>query len=291
MNQGNGYDPTVDAMKQRNREVFQETLAICKAGGYRTPAGKEIRLPEAETVRKSSAYYIDPPSVSDKPTAADPAVDVVMGDCIDVARELKESGFNPVMLNMANRTTPGGGVLDGARAQEETLFRRSNLCVSLYQYNARLAPLVGVEPAKEQYPMDRNTGGIYSGQIMFFRKSVDADYDLDANPYVCSVVSAAAISHPELKPDGRMTDAMAEATKRKMRTVLRIGLLHGHDAIVLGAWGCGAFRNPPSHIAELFKEVLAEEEFARKYRRVRLAIIEDHNSNNRNLKAFQDVFG
>lgn len=48
--------------------------------------------------------------------------------------------------------------------------------------------------------------------------------------------------------------------------MLRIGLHHGHDAILLGAWGCGAFRNLPEHMAQLFHEVLNEEEFARKFR-------------------------
>ena len=45
-----------------------------------------------------------------------------------------------------------------------------------------------------------------------------------------------------------------------MRTIFRIGLLHHHDSLVLGAFGCGAFRNPPAHIARLFHEVMEEEE-------------------------------
>ncbi len=36
-------------------------------------------------------------------------------------------------------------------------------------------------------------------------------------------------------------------------------LLKGHDAIVLSAFGCGAFGNPPEHIATLFKEIIDTE--------------------------------
>ena len=76
------------------------------------------------------------------------------------------------------------------------------------------------------------------------------------------------------------------ATKTKIRAMLRVGLLHGHDAIVLGAWGCGAFRNPPKNMARLFHEVLREPEFARKYHVVRFAVIEDRNSRYSNFAPF-----
>lgn len=56
-----------------------------------------------------------------------------------------------------------------------------------------------------------------------------------------------------LKP---MTDSEIDRTLSKMRTIFRIGLYHGHDALVLGAFGCGAFKNPPSQIAGLFKKVM-----------------------------------
>ena len=71
---------------------------------------------------------------------------------------------------------------------------------------------------------------------------------------------------------------MIEGTKNKMRTILRIGLRHGHDSLVLGALGCGAFCNPPSHIARLFHEVFEEPEFKNKYRLISFAILDDHNA-------------
>ena len=286
-----GWDPAIAARKARNVEIYEETMAICRAGEYTAPSGSKVKLPATDEVLANSKYYVCPPNVEKIPTVTDCKIDAVKGDCIDVTRELVEQGFNPIMLNMANRHTPGGGVINGARAQEETLFRRSNLCLSLYQYSDEYhAGLVKVPRAEEQYPMDRNTGGIYSGSIMFFRDGVDAEDRLVENPFECAVVSVAAINRPDLDSAGRLVDWAIRATKSKIRTMLRIGLLNGHDAIVLGAWGCGAFRNPPDHMAELFHEVLMEMEFKDKYRRVRFAVIEDHNSRHANYAPFAAEF-
>ena len=281
---------SISEIKMNNVRVFEETMMICRCGYYASSSGRAVHLPEREDVLAQSVFYANPPSVERVPSVGTTTIDAVNADCIDVARGLVESGYRPILLNMANRHTPGGGVLTGSRAQEETLFRRSNLCVSLYQYSDAFAGLVGVPLGVARYPMDRDTGGIYSGKVTFFRAGDKEGYRLLDDSFTCAVVSVAAINRPELDARGRMVDWAAAVTKSKIRSMLRIGLLHGHDAIVLGAWGCGAFRNPPVHMAELFHEVLGEEEFANKYRRVRFAVIEDHNSKSVNYAAFAAEF-
>lgn len=284
------YDPNIAARKARNREIFQETMEICRKGFYTAPSGKTVYLPPSGRVLAAGKMYVRPPECGSVKRVSSTHIDVVNADCIDVARELVESGYDPVLLNMANAYTPGGGALKGSRAQEETLFRRSNLCVSLYQFDDYHAGLLGVPTGGGRYPMDPDTGGVYSGDIMFFRAGVGDGDALLEKPFTCGVVSVAAINHPDLDAANRLTRAAAEATMRKIRTILRIGLCHGHDSIVLGAWGCGAFGNPPAHMAELFRTVLREPEFNDKFFRVRFAIIEDHNSKNANFAAFNAVF-
>lgn len=284
------YDPKIAAQKERNAEVFRETLRICRDGGYAASMGKRIVLPPMADVLSTTVFHETIVNANHSPNVAKASVNILNDDCIDVAADLVRQGFNPVMLNMASRRCPGGGVLNGARAQEETLFRRSNLCVSLYQFDEYRANLLGILPNKKRYPMSCETAGIYSGRVTFFRKGNRDDYAFMDKPFECAVISAAAISHPELTSDGRLVDWAAQATAEKIRNILRIGLAHGHDAIVLGAWGCGAFRNPPGHIAELFKAVISEIEFARKYHLISFAIIEDHNSHNANYGAFSEVF-
>ena len=96
---------------------------------------------------------------------------------------------------------------------------------------------------------------------------------------------------------GLFTEAGTEQVKEKMRTVLRLGRcramggngLEGdgdNDAIVLGAWGCGAFRNPPTEVARCFKEVLTEDDMIGLYKRVVFAIIADRTEN---LATFRQV--
>jgi len=67
-------------------------------------------------------------------------------------------------------------------------------------------------------------------------------------------------------------------------------------AVVLSALGCGAFANPPRHVAELFAEVIEQGGFRHAYRHILFAIIDDHNarrpdSPQGNLTPFRDVLG
>jgi hypothetical protein len=57
--------------------------------------------------------------------------------------------------------------------------------------------------------------------------------------------------------------------------------IKGHDATVLSAFGCGAFSNPPSTIAQLFYEVISKEYSGEKenlpknYKNISFAIFDD----------------
>ena len=129
-----------------------------------------------------------------------------------------------------------------------------------------------------------------------FRESKGNSYEFLAHPFKLSFIAVAALRRfadreMNLKP---MTDSEIDRTLSKMRTIFRIGLYQGHDALVLGAFGCGAFKNPPSQIAELFKKVMDSPEFRNKYRKIVFAVFDDHNSLTNgvsNYDAFKEVFG
>ncbi|KAL8383206.1 hypothetical protein RB595_006794 [Gaeumannomyces hyphopodioides] len=50
-------------------------------------------------------------------------------------------------------------------------------------------------------------------------------------------------------------------TKEKMRLALRMAASHGKRSLVLGAFGCGVYANPPEDVAQCWLEVLQDDEF------------------------------
>lgn len=261
-------------------EVFYQTLQMADQGAYTASDGTRVAIEGTEEMCRNSKMYTEEFSVADHPSLDAPVpVEVVNDDCLAVAERLVNEGYNPAVLNLANRYNPGGGVLNGSRAQEETLCRRSNLYLSLVQFSP-YAGICGVGQREEQYPLALDFGGIYSPGVTVFRLDDTHGYAGMTHPYRAGFITVAGINRPDLTPDGEeIVPRLVPAVKNKLRTILRIGLDNGHDALVLGALGCGAFRNPPAHVARLFHEVFLEPEFANKFRRVVFAILDDHNAN------------
>ena len=276
-------------------EIFQSTVNIVRAGEYTSENGNKITLDDQEKIISGTQFYSQEITLDEHQLEEyDEEYLVENKDCLDVAKELLDEGYHPVVLNMANRHNPGGGVLYGAGAQEENLFRRTNLFCSLYQY-APYAAQYGLPQAPEQYPMDRNHGGIYTPQAQVFRGNESEGYPLLDTPFHVSFISVAGLCCPDVE-SGKIVPQQAERLKNKIRTIFRIALTNGHDAIVLGALGCGAFCNPPEHVAQLFEEVADEPEFNGHFALLDFAILEDHNSHRShnlegNFKPFHKRFG
>lgn len=60
--------------------------------------------------------------------------------------------------------------------------------------------------------------------------------------------------------------------EQKVRTVLHMAESNGHDSVVLGAFGCGYFNNPPEVVAGTFRRVL-DSEFKDVFRVVLFGVI------------------
>jgi uncharacterized protein (TIGR02452 family) len=268
-------------------DVFQDTIRIVGDRCYEVD-GQTIHLDsngEYDALHRSTAFYRSaddlevPGELRNRFTTS---IRVAGTDCLVEAQRLGEAGPIPAVLNMASRRNPGGGVLGGSGAQEENLFRRTNLLWSLYQF-APYADQYGVPPSPdgEQYPIPRQSGGIYSPPAWVFRSSESTGYAYLPEPYRAAFLTVPAIANPETTTvDGvtGLTERMAEATRPKIRAILRIAANHGHADLVLSAFGCGAFRNPPRHMAELFRDTLGEDEFGGVFRAVVFAILDDHNA-------------
>ena len=280
--------------REFRKEIFQNTVKLVQNGGYHVD---DVFVNIPSVLLDSKSEYFDAPNKLEGRLTHKTEFSVINADCLETAEILAKAGLNPCVLNLASGKNPGGGVINGAGAQEENLFRRTNIFLSLYQF-ASYANEYGVKKHSKSYPLNKSTGGIYSADIAVFRGSEKNGYCLLKNPYNVSFVTVSAINRPDLiKRNGKLyiVDNLVESTKEKIRTILRISGKYKHDCLVLGAFGCGAFANPPNHMAELFKEVFFEEEFVTQFKLVIFSIFEDHNSNKEhnpkgNVLPFLEVF-
>lgn len=259
-------------------QLGEEAVAISKRGHYTTADGHEVDLAPAiaAAVQGTVAY---PPAAllpATQPGPHDTQIEVVNETTLSAASRLLAQGYRPVALNFASGTHPGGGFLDGARAQEEYLARSSALylCIrdnDMYTYHRRLN-----DPMFSDYM-------IYSPHVPVFRND---EHKLLEIPYTTSIITAAAAIANAL-PAHRHSEIPAAMWSRILK-VLAVGLAHGHDAIVLGAWGCGAYGNDGTQIARFFQRALTEN-FRGAYRAASFAIV-DWSSEQRFIGPFQAVF-
>ena len=76
----------------------------------------------------------------------------------------------------------------------------------------------------------------------------------------------------------------------QIKNILEVAAANHVDILVLGAFGCGAFRNPPELVAEAFRELLVDKGYGRFFEKTVFAI-KKNNGKNQNLSAFTKTFG
>ncbi|MCR4965113.1 MAG: TIGR02452 family protein [Bacteroidales bacterium] len=270
-------------IKQLRQEVFFHTQQIVKAGRYQLQNGREVQLPLYERIAEESCFYKKKLPAVVRDHRYDMHVEVVARDCLAFANELLRQGVPEVcVLNMASATMPGGGVLNGSGAQEEYLFRCSDYYRSLYQYSG-FGQMFDVPHAADSYPMHKQHGGIYTPNVTVFRDTEARGYALLEEPFHINCLAVAGVNHPKtviMDGEERIADGALPTIYNKMHALFRIAAAHNQETLILGAWGCGAFGNPPRHMAELFKQTLAEPEFDGVFRNIYFAIKGGPNGGN-----------
>ncbi|KAM5354385.1 hypothetical protein ACJ41O_001034 [Fusarium nematophilum] len=258
-------------------------------------------LPDIEASKSEALFYstLPPLRAAECPKrtpSGKTTIKIVNDDSFNAAIALAASkgqaSGRVAVLNMASHVSPGGGWLKGARAQEEALCYRSSLYLSLH---------------RRYYPWKQRMG-IYTPDVVIIRSDQDSghkllmpDVKVEDLPIV-SVLSIAALRTPPVDrivlntPGGTVQNEVfsrpsdRELTKTKMRLCLRMAARRDHGLLVLGALGCGAFRNPPKEVANCWLEVLKEQEFQGGWwEEVWFAVFDRRNEGN--LEVFEEVLG
>ncbi|HRH43096.1 MAG TPA: TIGR02452 family protein [Pyrinomonadaceae bacterium] len=268
-------------------EIALETLKIVESGFYRNSLGKEVSIKELTDFAVNNSESISPeyfpPKLDLKRINSETKIEVTGETTLEAAKRVyqKNKGTIPFALNFANGFTPGGGFLVGAVAQEESLARASSLypCLTanmdMYEFNQR---------QRTQLASDWM---IYSPQVPVFRND-DASF-IDEPYYVTFLTSPAVCVRGLTQAELENVDLIYSINRERIRKFLWLANKKGHQTLILGAWGCGAFRNNVQDIAETFRDLL-KGEFANCFERVIFAIY-DTTPTQQVYKTFVEVLG
>lgn len=196
---------------------------------------------------------------------------------VDAVFDNKFNNEKLAVLNFASSKNPGGGFETGASAQEENLCYHSNLIKSLkkrmsfYEFN------------RSHLNHGLYTDGIiYSNNITFFRKNFK-----EVEPVQCDVITCAAPNAGAARRQGVPYEKINETMKRRLEQIIKVAIKHDVKVLVLGAFGCGVFKNDAKQVAKITKQLLVDEGYGKHFKYVVFPLL---SKSDRNYGAFNSVF-
>ncbi len=189
------------------------------------------------------------------------------------------------VLNFANSVHVGGGVIHGARAQEECLCRISTLYPAIsdskpkknfYEKHLQQNDFLGTDDI------------IYTPNVTVFKSDTDIPEVLEQKDWFTSdVITCAAPCLYDLEKPLSEQELYALHLSR-WKKILTVACKNDVDTLILGAFGCGAFGNPPELVAKACKEALKD--FENTFVNIEFAVFCTPNKME-NFESFKRVFG
>ena len=216
---------------------------------------------------------------------------------LEAAAPYAYAGKKVCVLNFASATNPGGGVIKGSSAQEEAICRCSTLYPNLKEqrmWNQFYAP------HRRAHDPLHNDDCIYTPGVVVFKS--DTDYPQlmpEEKWYSVNVLTCAAPNLRERPSNGMNSGDGDDAVhisreelqtlhEKRMRRVLEIAWAKENEVVILGAFGCGAFRNPPAVVAQAMKTVV--QEYRKKFETIEFAVY-CSTQYDTNYRVFQQILG
>lgn len=225
-----------------HKNISDQTLRILETGGY----WETLREDLDRSVSSSRLYTPTELALKKVKSPQTPSFHFLDENAQQAAFRFKDK--DPMILNFASAKNPGGGFVRGTLAQEEDLCMCSGLYLTLL-------------PHRQFYEANRECSStlytdylIYSPFVPFFRLSYNKGFQ-------DQLFYAAVVSSPAPNMNGNKTYSTKEVYStflQRWRRVLEVSKIHGHKTLVLGAWGCGVFRNDPALVAFALREAIRQ---------------------------------
>ena len=266
------------------KAIAQETLDILANGGYHSPTGwVDISALHQRSVAESRFFPQDEtPPLPPNPNHPKTRITLIPASTVRAILDLTAQGKTSIgVLNFASAKNPGGGFLNGAMAQEESLAASSGLYKTLTPHEAYY------RINRACRTMQYTDCAIWSPEVPFFR---DETFALLPAPVTASVLTLPAVNLGQVIQKGEDIPAAKATMNTRMTRALSLFAAMGSQELILGAYGCGVFRNDPKDIARRWQELLSTPAFSGRFAGVTFAVL-DRSKNQACYRAFEAEFG
>lgn len=191
-------------------------------------------------------------------------IQVFPGDWGDVTLHLTRMfGTKFTVLNMANAYVPGGGCDEGMPAQEENIWRRSDCRLRVprrelsnqaefRRYNRKTTNLINGPGLIDTHDTRTCIKGPEIGGRGEGYEWLPANEVFPFTEFRSAALDRRSYEHDPAKLSILEISIMQNKIRAQLDTLHR----HNQRNIVLGAFGCGAFRNPAADVAQIYSEAL-----------------------------------
>jgi uncharacterized protein (TIGR02452 family) len=226
-----------------------DTQHITEQGWYTNPQGQKVDIRALRDAATDGTVTYRPGITPPVGASQHARVHTFMHNqtTLAVAEARVAQGYRVAILNFASATSPGGGWLDGARAQEESLARSSTLVHALRDDD------MYQNETHRRNPFYDDTVIVTLG-VPFFRHHNGQFLD---SPWQGDVITSAAVQANAVQtymPE-RVGEIRATMRQRTQKVFQVATTLDAH-ILILGAWGCGAFGNDPEAIAQMMLDTM-----------------------------------
>lgn len=244
----------------------KEDLIVCFKDTFEKSNYGSLKQRTARSV-KSNRVYKEGFVSKARHRSENASIEVYSGTTFDVARKYYSLG-KVAVLNFANPENPGGGVQLGAMAQEECLCRSSNLYACISNHNVFEEYYSYHRSIRNHFYTDRL---IYTKDIIVFKNdSIVPQMLPEAEWFEVDVITCAAPYLAKRKHTNGA--ALFELFKSRVKNIFEAARDNNVDYLILGAFGCGAFKNPPLIVAEAFRRTIEEQNYLKDFKQIIFAI-------------------
>lgn len=246
--------------RMENVKVFKDTENLCRTH-------EKIRKSIEKSKENQKLILEGDPQETPMKSRFTASAEIIVSKKRTLEAAAVYKGIKTAVHNFASASNPGGGVERGANAQEECLCRCSGLYFCLNTSEMRDGFYKPHRRAKD--PIHNDDIILTPDVTVFKTDTAEPKLMAELEWYDVDVITCAAPNLRERPSNGFnegdghhaakiSAEALAAVHEKRLKRILDVALLAEDEVVILGAFGCGAFRNDPNIVAVAARNVIQE---------------------------------